>query len=268
MTEALALSAVSGALLARREKIALLAAILVVAGVAWSYLVLSAAHMSMDGAAHAAMGMSSPWTATTAMLTFIMWAVMMVAMMLPTAAPMVLTYAAVVGRIAPEQGKRSSVAAFAAAYLLLWFGFSLAATLLQWSLERAAILSSTTMALGPFLGGGLLIAAGVYQLSPLKEFCLRNCQSPLTFIACNWRSGLEGAIRMGVRHGAYCVGCCWALMLLLFVGGVMNLLWVATISVFVLVEKLISPGYRLVGWVSGGGLVIAGAILTAHAYLG
>jgi predicted metal-binding membrane protein len=267
VAEALAVGSVSGALLARREKIALLAAILAVAGVAWSYLVLSAAHPSMDGAAHAAMGMSSvPWTANTAVLTFMMWAVMMVAMMLPSAAPMVLTYAAVVGRVAPEQGKRSSVAVFAAAYLLVWLGFSLGATLLQWSLERAAVLSSTTMALGPLLGGGLLLVAGLYQLSPLKEFCLRNCQSPLTFIASNWRPDLEGALRMGFRHGAYCVGCCWALMLLLFVGGVMNLLWVAAISVFVLLEKLIGPGTRIARWVSGGALVSAGAVLSLSAF--
>jgi predicted metal-binding membrane protein len=178
VAEALAVGSVSGALLARREKIALLAAILAVAGVAWSYLVLSAAHPSMDGAAHAAMGMSSvPWTANTAVLTFMMWAVMMVAMMLPSAAPMVLTYAAVVGRVAPEQGKRSSVAVFAAAYLLVWLGFSLGATLLQWSLERAAVLSSTTMALGPLLGGGLLLVAGLYQLSPLVG--LVPCTTPL-----------------------------------------------------------------------------------------
>jgi predicted metal-binding membrane protein len=266
VAEALALGSVSGALLARRDKPALLAAILAVAGLAWSYLVLSAAHMSMDGAAHAAMGMSSvPWTAKTAVLTFAMWAVMMVAMMLPSAAPMVLTYAAVVGRVAPEQGRRSSVAVFAAAYLLVWLGFSLGATLLQWSLESAAVLSSTTMVLGPLLGGGLLLVAGLYQFSPLKEFCLRKCQSPLTFIASNWRPGRDGALQMGVRHGAYCVGCCWALMLLLFVGGVMNLLWVAAISAFVLVEKLIGPGTRIARWVSGTGLVGSGAYLISAA---
>jgi predicted metal-binding membrane protein len=263
MAEALALSGVSSALLARREKIALLAAILAVGGVAWSYLVLTAAHLNMDGAADATMGMSSPWTAHTAFLTFIMWAIMMLAMMLPSAAPMVLTYAAVVGRVAPGQGKWSSVAVFAAAYLLVWLGFSLGATLLQWSLERAAVLSSTTIALGPMLGGMLLIVAGLYQISPLKEFCLRNCQSPLTFVASNWGPGMAGSLRMGVRHGAYCVGCCWALMLLLFVGGVMNLLWVAAISAFVLLEKLIGQGTRLGRWLSGGALVLAGAVLLA-----
>jgi predicted metal-binding membrane protein len=191
---------------------------------------------------------------------------MMVAMMLPSAAPMVLTYAAVVGRVAPEQSRQSSVAVFAAAYLLVWFGFSLGATLLQWSLESAAVLSSTTMALGPLLGGGLLLVAGLYQFSPLKEFCLRKCQSPLTFIASNWRPGRDGALQMGVRHGAYCVGCCWALMLLLFVGGVMNLLWLAAISALVLVEKLIGPGTRIARWVSGGALVSAGAVLSLYAF--
>src|SRR4051812_5977406 len=262
MTEALALGSFSGAPLARREKVALLAAILAVAGVAWSYIALSSAHMNMDGVAHAAMGMSSvPWTAKTAVLMFLMWAIMMVAMMLPSAAPMVLTYAAVVGRVAPHQAKPTSVAVFAAAYLLVWLGFSVGATLLQWSLERAAILSPSTMALGPTLGGGLLIAAGLYQWSPLKEFCLRNCRSPLTFVASNWRPDLEGALRMGVWHGAYCVGCCYALMLLLFVGGVMNLLWVAAISAFVLVEKLIGQGTRLARGLSGGALVLGGVIL-------
>jgi predicted metal-binding membrane protein len=256
VAEALALGSVSGALLARRDKLALLAAILAVAGVAWSYLVLSAAHMSMDTAAHAAMGMSSvPWNARTAVLTFIMWAVMMVAMMLPSAAPMVLTYAAVVGRVAPEQGKQSSVAVFAAAYLLVWFGFSVGTTKRVWTA------SPTTMVLGPLLGGGLLIIAGLYQLSPLKEFCLRNCQSPLTFIASNWRPGLKGALNIGLRHGAFCVGCCWALMLLLFVGGVMNLLWVAAIAIFVLFEKLIGPGRRMGSWLSGGALIAAGTAL-------
>ena len=177
---------------------------------------------------------------------------------------MVLTYASVVGRLAPEQDNRSSGAVFAAAYLLVWFGFSVGATLLQAGLERAALLSPTTMASGPLLGGVLLILAGIYQWSPLKDFCLRNCQSPLTFIARNWRPGLEGAFRMGLRHGSYCVGCCWALMLLLFVGGVMNLLWVAAISVFVILEKLIGTAPRLGRGLSGGALVLAGAVLVSQ----
>jgi predicted metal-binding membrane protein len=152
---------------------------------------------------------------------------------------------------------------FTAGYLLVWFGFSLGATLLQWVLERVALLSPMMVASGPLVGGALLITAGLYQWSPTKEFCLKNCQSPLTFIASNWRSGQDGALRMGLWHGAYCVGCCWALMLLLFVGGVMNLLWVATIAMGVLLEKLIGAGTRVGRWVSGGGLVGAGALLIA-----
>jgi predicted metal-binding membrane protein len=256
---------VSGVLLDRRDRLVLLGALATVAMLAWGYLALHAAHMDGSSASHAAMGMTAvPWTAAHFAVTLLMWAVMMVAMMLPSANPMVLTYASVVGRLAPEQGNRSSAAAFAAAYLLVWFGFSVGATLLQAGLERAALVSPTTIASGPLLGGVLLILAGIYQWSPLKDFCLRNCQSPLTFIARNWRPGLEGAFRMGLRHGSYCVGCCWALMLLLFVGGVMNLLWVAAISVFVILEKLIGTAPRLVRGLSGGALVLAGAVLVSQ----
>jgi predicted metal-binding membrane protein len=257
-----ALSTVSGAILDRRDRFILLGALAAVTTLAWGYLVLHAIHMDVPSAIHVAMGMGAvPWTAGRFVMTLVMWAVMMVAMMLPSAAPMVLTYSAVVGRLAPEQGSGPSVAMFAAAYLLVWLGFSVGVTLLQLSLQRVAVLSSTTIALGPFLGGGLLLVAGLYQLSPLKEFCLRKCHSPLTFIASNWRPGLEGAVRMGVRHGAYCVGCCWALMLLLFVGGGMNLLWVAAISVFVLVEKLLGAGTWRAQFLSGAGLIGSGAWL-------
>jgi predicted metal-binding membrane protein len=269
LTDALALSSLSAALLGRREKLALLAALLAVAALAWGYLIVSAAHMDMVSAAHAAMGRSEiPWSAAHFVLTLAMWAVMMVAMMLPSAAPMVLTYAAVVGRVAPSQGKRSSVTFFVTAYLIVWFGFSVGATLLQAGLERAAVLSQTTMAVGPLLGGALLIIAGLYQWSPVKEFCLRNCQSPLIFIASNWHPGLACALRMGLSHGAFCVGCCWALMLLLFIGGVMNPLWVAAIAIFVLLEKLIGPGQRVGRWVSGGALVGAGVFLLVAGYGG
>ncbi len=222
MADTLALSSLSGAVLRRRDKFVLLAALAAVVGLAWGYLVLNAAHMDMEATAHAAMGMSAhPWTGAYFSLTLLMWVVMMVAMMLPSAAPMVLTYAAVVHRLAPKQNRTASVMVFTAGYLLVWFGFSLGATLLQWGLERVALLSPTMVASTPLLGGALLIAAGLYQRSPVKEFCLKNCQSPLTFIAANWRRGQDGALRMGLWHGAYCVGCCWALMLLLFVGGVM-----------------------------------------------
>ena len=261
----LAISSLSGALLSRRDKFALLTALGAVAGLAWAYLALSMTHMDMPSATEGMKGaIGVPWTAKHFILTLLMWAVMMVAMMLPTASPMVLTYAAVVDRIAATQGRRISAIVFTAGYLTVWSGFSLVATGLQWGLERAAMLSPMLVTSSALLGGILLIIAGVYQWSPAKGFCLKHCQSPLAFISAHWRPGPVGAFQMGLRHGAYCVGCCWALMLLLFVGGVMNLLWVATISIFVLLEKLVGAGTRAGRWLSGAGLVAAGMfILTA-----
>jgi predicted metal-binding membrane protein len=150
----------------------------------------------------------------------------------------------------------ASTAAFAGGYLLVWLGFSVAATLLMWLLERAQVLSVTRMAsTGAWLSGGLLIAAGLYQFSPLKNVCLRVCRAPAEFLSRHWRPGTWGALRMGVEHGAFCVGCCWVLMALLFVGGVMNLLWIAILAVLVLAEKLAPHGL----WVSR----VCGAVLVA-----
>lgn len=257
----------SGALLRWRDKALILMALTAVIALAWGYLVVSAAHMDMAPSGHHAMSMMAvPWTATHFILTLLMWAVMMVAMMLPSATPMVLTYAAVTSRIAPARGRIASTTLFAFGYVLVWSVFSLGATLLQWGLERAMLMSPGMVTSSPWLGGGLLIAAGLYQWTPLKAFCLRHCQTPLAFIAQHWQEGSRGALRMGVEHGAYCVGCCWPLMLLLFVGGVMNLLWVAAIAVFVLVEKLLSAGTQTGRWLSGGGLVAAGTLIIVSQY--
>lgn len=240
--------------LPRREKLTTVAAVAVVASLSWAYLGL-----------HATMGMADvPWSAGHVGLTLLMWAVMMVAMMLPSATPMVLAYRAIAARATPAPRRGRSAALFAAGYVLVWSGFSVGATVLQWGLHEGALLTSSLALSSPLLGGGLLILAGLYQWSSLKEFCLRQCQSPLTFFMRHWRKGSGGALRMGVQHGLYCVGCCWPLMLLLFVGGVMNLLWVAAISLFVLAEKLVPGGSLARGWISGGGLICAGAwVLTA-----
>ena len=253
---------ITAAPLPRRDKLVVLAALGAVIALAWVYLARHSAHLSMEAAGHAAMGMNGePWTAARFGLTLLMWAVMMVAMMLPSATPMVLTYAAVARRMAQTRRRAASTNLFAAGYVLVWSGFSLAATGLQWTLDQMALLSPTLVASSPLLGGTLLIVAGLYQWAPLKDFCLRTCRSPLGFIAHQWRGGRAGALHMGVRHGLYCVGCCWALMLLLFVGGVMNLLWVAAIAGFVLLEKIMPVGSRAGRWVSGTGLVGAGAVL-------
>jgi predicted metal-binding membrane protein len=184
-----------------------------------------------------------------------MWWVMMIAMMTPSAAPAVLLYARVHRHAA--QGKEGGVApttAFAAGYLLAWLGFSVAAVAAHYALEglglvRAMMMSSQSR----WLSAGVLIAAGLYQLSPLKSVCLRQCRSPAQFLSRHWRPGTLGALRLGALHGAYCVGCCWALMALLFVGGVMNLAWIAAIALLVLVEKAF-PGGPWIG--RGAGLIL------------
>jgi predicted metal-binding membrane protein len=174
--------------------------------------------------------------------------------------PAILLYASMAG------GNRgfalSAVWMFTAGYLAVWVGFSVAASVLQVGLASAALLTPMMASASAWLSGGLLIAAGVYQWAPIKEVCLEKCRAPLEFFLFNWRRGLTGAFRMGARHGAYCVGCCWVLMLILFAVGVMNLLWVALIAGFVLVEKLL-PGGRVVGRTAGVALAAAGVYLVA-----
>jgi len=170
---------------------------------------------------------------------FAMWAVMMVGMMAPSAAPMILMYARV-GRQGRAEGKPLAATGwFAAGYFCVWVGFSLAATTVQWGIERAALLDHRMASSSNVLGGLVLIAAGVYQWTPLKDVCLAQCQTPLQFLMRygGFRSDLAGCLLLGVRHGVYCVGCCWVLMALLFIGGVMNVLWIALLSVLVLLEK-------------------------------
>jgi predicted metal-binding membrane protein len=176
-----------------------------------------------------------------------MWWVMMIAMMLPSAAPMMLLYAGTV-RFAQRKGRMSAppaTAFFLAGYLMVWLGFSMAAALLQDALVALGALSGMMLwSTSPWLSASVLALAAVYQVTPVKQACLEHCRSPAHYLSRNWRVGAGGAFRMGVEHGAYCLGCCWVLMLLLFVGGVMNLLWIAALAVFVLVEKLGVPGLR------------------------
>jgi predicted metal-binding membrane protein len=185
-----------------------------------------------------------------------MWWVMMIGMMLPSAAPMMLTFASV-NRNARARGQPYvPTAIFAAGYVLAWGGFSIAATVAQWALEQASLLSPMAMKItSPALGGALFVAAGLYQLTPLKGRCLSHCRSPFDFVINHWRSGSDGALRMGLEHGLYCLGCCWILMVLLFAVGAMNLLWVAGLAAVVLVEKLFPSGI----WIARlGGLLLIG----------
>jgi predicted metal-binding membrane protein len=200
------------------------------------------------------------WTAGYFVAMFLMWAVMMVGMMLPSAAPTILVYAALARSRAPHGGPFGSAALFTAGYLASWTAFSLLATLAQWGLAESGLLASPMMIRAtPALAGALFLAAGIYQLTPLKSACLGRCRSPLHFLMKGWRTGSVGAFVMGLENGAYCSGCCWALMALLFALGVMNLLWVAAIAAFVLAEKLFPAG-ALIARV-GAVLMLAGGTL-------
>ena len=214
---------------------------------------------SAPGATAAMSAEFGPWSAVQFLTMLLMWSVMMIGMMTPSVAPMILIYA----RVARQASARGTPFApsgwFALGYFLAWTGFALLATLLQWALEGALLLSPMTASAGPVLGGALLIVAGLYQWTPLKNACLSQCQSPLAFIQRHggFRGRSGAALGLGLRHGGYCIGCCWALMVLLFVAGVMNLLWIAAIAALVLAEKLIRG--RLFQRLAGLALVLAGS---------
>jgi len=269
--------------LLRRDYLVTLSALAVLVVLAWIYIAsgagmgMSAWDMTklalfprpppaaMPGMDMPGMDMSTPAHAPTPWVLIIaMWWVMMIAMMAPSAAPAILLYGRV-HRHSVAQGqldeKLAPTGAFAAGYLLVWLMFSLAAAALQGLLAQTGLFSELMMSSqSRWLSGGLLIAAGLYQLSPLKGLCLEHCRSPTQFISSNWRPGALGATRLGLLHGAYCVGCCWALMALLFVGGVMNLVWIVALSIVVLVEKLTPVGPMLARGL-GAVLVVWGAVL-------
>jgi predicted metal-binding membrane protein len=211
----------------------------------------------------AAMGMAihMPWKAADVIFTFAMWVVMMVGMMAPAAAPVLLLFAAAQAKRV-EHGASLLTAMFGLGYIAMWAGFSGIAAFAQWALHQAAMLSTAMAVSSPHLAGAVFIAAGAYQLTPWKSKCLTNCQSPLGFLMANWRDGKLGALQMGLRHGAYCLGCCWALMCVLFAVGVMNLLWVGTLTGFVLLEKTV-PQSALIARVAGTALVVLGIVVIA-----
>lgn len=231
------------------ERALLVGALAVVALLAWTYLAHHAAMpMMYDGADFA--------------LLALMWVVMMAAMMLPSVVPAVLVHAEVSRRVGPARAAARN-AAFVAGYVLAWSAFALGAAALQVWLGNLALLSPAMRLESPLFGAALLAVAGAWQLTPMKDACLRRCRMPLQFVAEHWREGSAGALRMGMWHGGYCIGCCGALMALLFVGGVMNLLWVAVIAAFVLLEKITLPGTHGGRWISGAGLLISAAFVVA-----
>ncbi len=254
------------AVIPRRDRVLIAGCIVLICALAWAYLGHLATGMSSVRApAPAAMpamtAMDMPWRATDFAMTFTMWAVMMVGMMGATAAPVLLLLAASharrVGRGAP-----TVVLLFGLGYVTVWLGFSACATVAQWALHEAAVLSSAVAVQSPRVAGVLLAAAGVYQLTPAKNACLTHCQTPMGFLMTHWRDGAGGAFRMGLGHGLYCLGCCWALMAVLFVVGVMNLVWVGVLTAFILAERVGRTG-ALVARVGGVTLIALGVVLAA-----
>lgn len=244
-------------MLLRRDRTVVAVGLFVVVALAWAYIVYLASRMDGMEGGEMAMPRMEAWGSVEVLLTFIMWSVMMFAMMIPSAAPMILLFTKINRQRREREDPTLPTVAFVCGYLLAWTAFSGLATVAQWGLHGAALLSPNMMTNSRLLGGILLIGAGAFQWTPWKRACLVHCRSPLHFFMSEWDSGAPGALRMGVRHGVYCVGCCWVLMALLFVVGVMSLLWVAALAVFVLVEKILPRG-ELFGRIAGVVLVVVG----------
>jgi predicted metal-binding membrane protein len=254
------LDAVAVEAILKRDKLVVGGGLIALTLIAWCYMAYEAHGMNSTGiCCCAGMKMSGPdktdWDATRLLPLFLMWAEMMVAMMIPSAAPMILTFASVNRKRRERAQPFVPTFVFVSGYLLVWTAFSLAAALAQWIFHSMALLSPKMVSTSPVLAGVLLGAAGVFQWTHLKGACLRHCRTPLSFLMTQWQEGYKGALVMGLRHGTFCTGCCWALMALLFVSGVMNMWWIAVITSFVLVEKLALKGL----WVGrAAGILLCG----------
>ena len=260
--------------LLRRDRLILLMGLVLVVALAAAWVVsgvgmgMSALDMTTTPALSSTAGSQAGgmmmahavWTPGYALLMAAMWAVMMTAMMLPSAAPLLLIYLRMARNADARGVPLAPTGILALGYILAWCGFSVVAAVMQWALEEARLLSPMLQAANVWLGAGILIAAGAWQLTPIKAVCLRHCRSPIGFLTSHWRAGHWGAFRMGLSHGAYCLGCCWFLMALLFFGGVMNLYWIAGLAIYVLVEKTMPFGHWI-GWVAGTGLIVWGLAL-------
>lgn len=206
------------------------------------------------------MPLTGSWSGAEFLMTFVMWVVMMIAMMVPTAIPTVLVYAHVVKEQTGESKHLLPASLFLAGYVVLWTGFSLLATFMQWALQYVGVLSPFMIVTNHALGGAILIAAGIFQFTPYKYQCLARCNTPLQFLTSNWKKGPPGAFAMGLSQGWFCLGCCWLLMLVLFVTGIMNFLWIVILSLFVLLEKLF-PRPRIVSLIAGITLIGGGVMM-------
>ncbi len=256
-----------------RDRMLLFAGLAVVVVLSGIYTILGAG-MPMSALDMTRMAVEMPgmmmqpavWSPAYALLVFLMWWVMMIAMMVPSAAPAVLVYAGIVRKRKSAGQPYASASFFLSGYLIAWAAFSFAATLLQRGLEFIGVMTGMMEIASPLIAGAVLVTAGLYQLTPLKNACLRHCQHPVLFLLHHWKPKAIGAFRMGLEHGGYCVGCCWFLMALLFVGGIMNLYWIAGIAIYVGVEKL-AAGHRWVTKAAAAVMTIAGILVAAKPYL-
>ena len=259
----------------RRDRVVVVLALTFLTVLAWSYLLWLSADMNMGGMDMTGLRMipsgmglmmpaDMPWQALEFVLVFAMWIVMMVGMMTPSATPMFLTYARIGRQIEALSRPLAATVWFAVGYFLVWVGFALLATLLQWALDRSALLDFTMTTTSSVLGGLLFVSAGLYQWTSLNELCLAQCQRPFEFVMRHggYRRDARGSIMLGLRHGAYCVGCCWTLMALLLVGGVMNLLWIVLLALLAFLERVPSMG-RLIARLAGIVLIAAGTWLVS-----
>lgn len=228
----------------RPERLTLWVSLAAIVALSWLYLLLMDVEMRAMAGQRASLGLMAlmpmgAWGAVEFLLALAMWVIMMAGMMLPSALPVILLYEKIQRRAQPSAALTLTLC-FIAGYLLIWSAFSLGATLLQFGLTRVGLFDDSMESANTWLRGGMLLLAGLYQFTPWKYACLKQCQSPMGFITRQWRRGAAGALQMGVRHGVYCLGCCWLLMLVLFAVGVMNLMWILILSAGVLAEKLVA----------------------------
>jgi predicted metal-binding membrane protein len=256
----------------RRDRLVVWVGLVAITVLSWMYTIYLVQQMDMGamGMDHMSMDMAMPqttaWTWMDFLLMFVMWSVMMVAMMIPSASPMITTYSAISRKRHQNQRPFGPTTLFVLGYLVVWTAFSLLATSAQWLLNSASLLSPMMVTTSALLGSALLIAAGVFQFTPLKQACLHHCRTPLSYFLTEWREGSRGALVMGTKHGAFCLVCCWFLMALLFVGGVMNLLWMAVLAVLVLLEKVV-PNGPLISRIAGVLFIIWGVWIAGSAVI-
>jgi predicted metal-binding membrane protein len=246
----------------KKDRFIIISGLFILCSLSWVYIIYLSRQMNpmnMDAFLFA-MPMTSTWTGVDFWLIFLMWFVMMIAMMTPSVTPLILIFTLVNRQKRQQQNPFVSAGYLLGGYFMIWAVFSLLATSLQWLLQHISMLNSEMETTNKILGGTLLIAAGIFQFSLLKRKCLHYCRTPIDYIHCNWKEGKTGALRMGIENGIYCLGCCWILMILLFVSGIMNLLWISLIALFVLIEKALSRS-KWISYMAGVILLIYGTMI-------